>query len=156
MSDAGPSLYLDTSCLLKLFVPEPESIRVAELVAVESEVVVSTWAKLELTTQLQARSEGGALTRRRGMALMAKFDELMSTPPYVLVRVPTDLAEVAVDQILPFGKAAHCRTADRIHLAAMAHLGIRRLLTNDDAQARAAADLGFEVLLPRPPRRRRG
>ena len=34
-------------------------------------------------------------------------------------------------------------------LATMDALRVRRLLTNDDAQARAAAHLGFSVLLPR-------
>jgi hypothetical protein len=33
------SLYLDTSCLLKLFFPERESARVAALVAAEESVV---------------------------------------------------------------------------------------------------------------------
>ena len=43
----------------------------------------------------------------------------------------------------------HCRTLDRLHLAAMEALGLRRLLTNDEIQGRAAKARGFEVLLPR-------
>jgi hypothetical protein len=42
----------------------------------------------------------------------------------------------------------HCRTLDRLHLAIMASIGMRRLLTNNDAQARAARRLGFDVFLP--------
>jgi predicted nucleic acid-binding protein len=38
---------------------------------------------------------------------------------------------------------------DRLHLAAMQALDVRRLLTNDEIQARAAAALGFEILRPR-------
>jgi len=39
------SLYLDTSCLLKLLLPEVESRRVAEIVAAEEHVVVSSLAQ---------------------------------------------------------------------------------------------------------------
>ena len=35
---------------------------------------------------------------------------------------------------------------DRLHLAAMEDLGVRRLMTADEAQAAAAKALGFEVL----------
>ena len=41
------SLYLDTSCLLKMLFPEPETRRVMQLVAVEEHVVISTLARLE-------------------------------------------------------------------------------------------------------------
>jgi predicted nucleic acid-binding protein len=45
-------------------------------------------------------------------------------------------------------EAAHY-ASDRLHLAIIESLGLRRLLTNDDGQARAARGLGFEVTLPR-------
>jgi hypothetical protein len=44
---------------------------------------------------------------------------------------------------------ASCPTLDRLHLAAMQSLELRHLLTNDDAQARAARALGFSVVVPR-------
>ena len=56
------SLYLDTSCLLKLLFPEPESRRVAQLIEAESSVVVSALARLEALGQLQARVAGGILS----------------------------------------------------------------------------------------------
>jgi hypothetical protein len=46
-------------------------------------------------------------------------------------------------------KDRYCPTLDRLHLAVMQALGFRRLLTNDDAQARAGRALGFSVSLPR-------
>jgi predicted nucleic acid-binding protein len=42
----------------------------------------------------------------------------------------------------------HCRTLDRLHLAAMEELGLRRLMTNDAAEAAGAKALGFEVVGP--------
>ena len=42
----------------------------------------------------------------------------------------------------------HCRTLDRLHLAAMEELGLRRLMTNDSAEAAGAKALGFAVVSP--------
>ena|SRR5437667_7618544 len=143
------SLYLDTSCLLKMFFPEPESAKVAALVAAEERVVVSTLAKLEATVQINARLDGGRLTRRKAGALVGRLEMLMTLAHYELVGATADLAAVAEAQIAPLGSKAHCRTLDRLHLAAMATLSLRRLLTNDDLQAAAATDLPFDVIMPR-------
>jgi predicted nucleic acid-binding protein len=43
----------------------------------------------------------------------------------------------------------HCRSLDRLHLAAMEELGVSRLMTHDVRQARAAVEAGFEVVEPR-------
>jgi len=53
-----------------------------------------------------------------------------------------------VGQIVPLGRSVHCRTLDRLHLATMEALGLRRLLTSDETQARAGLVRGFEVLRP--------
>ena len=45
-------------------------------------------------------------------------------------------------------RRVHCRTLDRLHLAAMEELGLRRLMTTDTAQAAGGKALGFEVVSP--------
>jgi predicted nucleic acid-binding protein len=142
------SLYLDTSCLLKLFFPEPETPAVARQIAAEGRVVVSTLAKLEALVQLSARVAGGLLSRRTASTIEARLDATLGLAPYQLVQIP-EVVGIAELQVRPVGKARHCPTLDRLHLAAMEALSLRRLFTNDGAQAAAARDLGFEVLLPR-------
>jgi predicted nucleic acid-binding protein len=44
--------------------------------------------------------------------------------------------------------SVHCRTLDRLHLAIMESLGATRLMTHDEAQAKAATELGFQVMRP--------
>ena len=60
------SLYLDTSCLLKLFFDEPETERTMELVAREERVVVSSLARLEAVIQIQARTTDRMLSSSAG------------------------------------------------------------------------------------------
>jgi predicted nucleic acid-binding protein len=143
------SLYLDTSCLLKLFFPEPQSTRTAALVARERRVVVSSLARLEALVQIQARVAGGLLSGRAAASLQRLIEGTLVRAPYDVVPVPGGIDRVAEQQILPMTRSVHCRTLDRLHLAAMQAFGLHRILTNDDVQARAAAALGFEVLSPR-------
>lgn len=143
------SLYIDTSCLLKVPFPEPETARVMQLVAAEEHVVVSSLARLETVVQIHARLCGGLLSRPAGRQLIRRLDELLRRTPYDVVRVPLSALDLAEKQVRPPQREAYCPTLDRLHLAVMRALDVRRLLTNDDAQARGARELGFSVVLPR-------
>lgn len=145
----GSSLYLDTSCLLKLLLPEPETRRVVEILGAEEHVVVSSLARLEATSQIHARVLGGKLKRSSARSLVSRMDGLLREAPCELLRAPAEIVDLAETQIRGFPKGGHCPTLDRLHLAVMTALDIDRLLTNDDAQARAARALEFTVSLPR-------
>jgi predicted nucleic acid-binding protein len=142
------SLYIDTSCLLKLVLVEPESGRVHELVQAESQVLISTLAELEAEQQLWGRYLGGSMSRRKHQGLRGFLENFRGTAPFTHKTVPEDLARLALVQMRR-SDAAYCRTLDRLHLAAMESLGVRRLLTHDDQQAAAARALGFAVVRPR-------
>ncbi len=58
-------IYLDTSCLLKLLLEEPESEAVRMAVAGESEVIVSALTELETAVRLRAGWLGGEYRERR-------------------------------------------------------------------------------------------
>jgi predicted nucleic acid-binding protein len=143
------AIYLDTSCLLKMLFPEPESARVLALCAAESRVVVSSLAKLEATVQIQARYLGGTLTKPGATRIRSKLEATLAMAPFEFALFPPGAVETAEQQLRLERRAPHCRTLDRLHLATMEMLGLGRLLTNDEPQARAAMGLGFQVLLPR-------
>jgi len=143
------SLYVDTSCLLKLFFDEPETERTIELVAREDRVVVSSLARLEAVIQIQARTTARMLSSSTAARLVARMDTVLQRDPYDLVATPATIFEAAEEQVLPLARSTCCRTLDRLHLGAMQALRLRRLLTNDDGQARAAKAIGFSVAMPR-------
>lgn len=142
-------LYLDTSCLLKLFFVEAETQRTLEIVAGERRVLVSSLARLEADVQVQARVAGGLLKTPAGTKLLHRIDSVLGSEPYEPVPTPQTVFEVATRQIRPLQKKSYCRILDRLHLATMEALRVGRLLTNDDRQAAAARALGFEVVVPR-------
>ena len=143
------ALYLDTSCLLKVFFPEPETDRTLALIGAEARVLVSSLARLEALSQIRARAAGGLLSPARATRLRRRVDAVLKLAPYERVRCPADIIDIAADQIRITEKGAYCRTLDRLHLATMQALGIHRLLTNDRVQAAAARSLGLDVMLPR-------
>jgi predicted nucleic acid-binding protein len=142
------SLYCDTSSLLKTLFLEPESARVAAIIAAEPRVVVSTLTRLEARVRIAARLTGGAVSKSTATKLVRRMEADLAAPPFEIVSLPPAVAEAAEEQVV-FAKAAvHCRSLDRLHLAVMHLLGLNRILTSDLAQARAARSLGFVVVAP--------
>lgn len=145
MSAESP-LYLDTSCLLKLFFLQPESASVVAALACEDHVVVSELARLEAETQLRARLVGGVLTKSKHRRILAELTRTLSLDPFVSVAFPVDAFEGA--RKITESAKVHCRTLDLLHVAAMTALGLNRLFTNDRTQSKVARSLGLLVKMP--------
>lgn len=138
-------LYIDSSAMLKLLWREPESDTVRARVANEDVVIVSSLAELEAEVQLTAAWLGGRYSEARWRIFRAKLAELRTTDPFRFRDVSGSVFQTAIRQHRTAGRT-HCRTLDRLHLAAMTELEVTRLLTHDAAQATAARALGFDVL----------
>ena len=143
-------IYIDSSSLLKVLWEEPESRAVRQAVAREAHVVVSSLAELETEVQLRAKWLGGAVTKARYNAYRNRLLSFREIAPFEFRSLPGSVFQKAILQHLA-GKQ-HCRSLDRLHLAAMDELGLDRLLTNDSKQATVARHLGFEVVSPDPDR----
>ncbi len=140
-------IYADTSCLLKVLRPEPLSGSVWSAIQGETTVVISVLAELETLVQLKAAWKGGGLTRHQWRQAEAKFGQLRNQPPFEFRALGAAVFKVALRQHRNAGDV-HCRSLDRLHLAAMEELKISRLMTHDEGQAKAAIETGFEVVRP--------
>lgn len=143
-------IYLDTSCLLKLFLEEPESEAVRLAVAGEAEVIISALSELETAVQLRAGWLAGEYRESRYRRYVGRLNALRATDPFRFRPLAGSVFQTALRQDRDARKL-HCRTLDRLHLAAMEELGLRRLMTNDAAEAAGAKSLGFEVVSPGRP-----
>jgi len=143
-------IYIDSSCLLKLLWRESESAAVAETVGREPMVIVSIITELETLTQLQAAYLGGDYGRPQWRRLEACLASLRNQSPFEFRDLSRSLFHTALRQHRKAGDL-HCRTLDRLHLAAMEEFGLMRLMTHDDRQAKAAIAMGFAVLQPGRP-----
>jgi predicted nucleic acid-binding protein len=141
-------IYADTSCLLKVLRPEPLSKAVWDAIAAEDAVIVSALAELETIVQLKGFWMGGILTRSEWRRSETQFSLLRNQPPYEFRNLSAAIFQTALRQHKNSGNK-HCRSLDRLHLAAMEELEVSRLMTHDASQARAAMEAGFEVVCPR-------
>ena len=139
-------LYIDSSSLLKTMWEEPESDAVRVAIAGEAQVVVSTLTELETEVQLRAKWLGGVTPKVRYDAYRAKLASFRRTSPFQFRELSGAVFQLGILQHV--SGRWHGRTLDRLHLAAMSELGLRRLLTNDSKQAAAARALGYDVLSP--------
>ena len=140
-------IYADTSCLLKVLRPEPLSGMVWSAIQAEDPVIISALAELETLVQLKAAWTGGRLTRNEWRQAEAKLGHLRNQPPFEFRTLPSTVFQAALRQHRHSGDL-HCRSLDRLHLAAMEELNISRLMTHDEGQAKAAVEAGFEVVRP--------
>jgi predicted nucleic acid-binding protein len=140
-------IYIDSSCLVKLIRLESDSAAVGRAISEEIEVIVSTLAELEALVQLKASYKAGDYSLAQLRRYEAELYLFRNREPYHFTAVPRGTWESAFRQHRN-SRDIHCRTLDRLHLAAMENLNVRRLMTTDVAQANAARYLGFEVIEP--------
>ena len=130
---AGTLLYLDSSAIVKLVVPEPETRALRELLRSWPERVSSIVARIEVE-RVAGRIGSAAVRRARSV-----------TSRLALVDVDDDVVRVA-GAIGP----PELRTLDAIHLATAISLGrdLGAMCAYDVRLAEAAHSKAIEVLAP--------
>ena len=101
--------YIDSSCLVKVFRPEPESSAVLKALTSESTVIVSELTELEVMVQLKADFLAGDLTRPRWRQLEARVSLLRHEPPYEFRVLSAAVFRTALRQHRNSGDV-HCRS----------------------------------------------
>jgi predicted nucleic acid-binding protein len=140
-------IYIDTSCLVKVFLFEESTQAVLRAIGNEKSVVVSGLTELETLIELKAGHMGGNYGIEKWRHLELQLHVLRNEEPFVFRPMPNGIWEVAFRQHRT-SRDVHCRTLDRLHLAAAEKFGITRIMTRDAAQSKAAEELGFEVVEP--------
>jgi predicted nucleic acid-binding protein len=139
-------IYIDTSALIRTLISETASEAVDQSLNEETSVIVSPLVELEIHVQLRGWFLGGRYPRREYSSLCENFESLKSIRPFAFRMISGAVFSAALHQHQQ--TEIHCRSLDRLHLAAMEELGIKRLMTHDFRQADAARERGFEVLMP--------
>lgn len=131
-------IYLDTSCLVKLYYPEPDSRKMAKLVDGEVIAFVPLHG-LELANALELmlfRKEAKP-AQVRGTHALIEADlraGVLHRPPIVWEDVLEDATTLARAHTRTIG----CRSLDMLHCAAARRLSATAFLTTDARQRRLA------------------
>lgn len=139
-------IYIDTSSLLKLILTDVHSVEVDRAVCLEAVAVVSSLTELEACVQIKALRLRGKLSESGALRVWTRLTQILAQEPFVSRNFSGSIFRIALRQHEM--ATTHCRSLDRLHLAAMEEFGIKRLMTHDTRQAEAARELGYEVLSP--------
>lgn len=131
---------------MKLFILDEHSEAMILAIQLESGVVVSPLTELEVAVQVRGIHLGGGMRSARYIRVREQLAETIANDPFIIRPMVSRVFSTAIAQNAQ--TTSHCRSLDRLHLAAMEELGINRLMTHDGRQAEAARELGYEVLSP--------
>ncbi len=143
-SPAGP-IYLDTSALIKLHLPEPESDDLDRVLRGRRDVQISDLAVTELTSGVARRKRDGELSAELAGELHRTLLDHVSAGHYIRAICNAETHRAA-ERLLLSLEAAPLRSADSLHLALALSHGARTLATFDRRLQAAAPTLGLALL----------
>lgn len=135
-------VYLDTSALAKLYVPEPESSDLEAALVGRRDLVLSELALTELTSAVARRVREGDLTERDGRRLYQRAIRDLLGGEFRRVELSSEVHREAERILMSVGHRLALRAADTLHLGAAVWAGARVIVTYDARTDAAAAALG--------------
>lgn len=137
-------IYVDTSVILPLFVPEPTSK--ATMAFVDSlppdQLTVSQWTMVEFLSVLGRHVRGGRIDDAYAGEVRARFEKLV--PGTFRILSPT-VADFSLARQWLADPARGLRAGDALHLAVASNNAAGEIFTFDKNMLRAGRDLGLTV-----------
>lgn len=144
------SRYWDTSCVLPLYIPEPNSAALAELAGSEDGPIASSQILgFEFLFAVQAHLARRQIPKEFAAKVQRKFMTDVDSGRFLMIPLGEDLLPSAVEMAVKLAGQAQgleVRTLDGIHLTTALQLGSEEIVTSDKRMRKAAEALGLRVL----------
>lgn len=135
--------YIDTSALLKWYIPEIGSERVDRYLSTADSVEISRLTCLEIECAIKRRTRAGSLSEREAGQVVGQFQSDLYDGLFTLYQM-TERIFLHAQELLRRIRAP-LRSLDALHLATAAqHGGV--LVTADQVLARAAAEASVDAI----------
>ena len=136
-------VYLDTSVVVALFIPEPSTARVSDWFERSTDTVVSSdWLLTEFASALAVKTRRGELSPRHAKAAWDEFSSLAQSGVRLL---PLDRDGFSQASELVRSARSPLRAGDALHLAVALQAGARTIATADSRLATGAEACGLNV-----------
>lgn len=135
-------VYLDTSALAKMYVPERWSDALEEALVGRRDVLVSELAVTELASALARRLRAGDLSAADGRRVYQRVMRDIVDGDFRRLELTADVHREAERLLMSVALRTALRASDALHLAQAALAGARALVTFDKRMADAAEALG--------------
>lgn len=132
-------VYVDTSALVALIVPEAQSAAVARWYGrSRAELVSATWCVTEFASALGIKQRAGQLDARQALDAWQRFERLAAND---LALLPLPAAVFHRAAALALDAQSALRAGDALHLACAEQAGARSMATLDVVLGRASQQL---------------
>ena len=136
-------VYLDTGCLVKLYYPEPDSLRVSARVTGKS-ICYTPLHELELTNALHQKAFAGQATPSQITGVFALISADIAAGVLLKPMLDIHLAfEVAQTFSAQHTRLIGCRSLDILHCAQAHLLQLEDFVSTDARQIRLAQAIGL-------------
>jgi predicted nucleic acid-binding protein len=146
------AVYWDTSALLKLYAPEPDSSDYRRLLIEQPEdVAISFLHRVELYFAFRGKESRGEIVGGSAKLLFQQFEQHVTTGRFFVIPWGEDVALEArrlLDTSLSATPAAMLRSLDGLHLGALLAAKIQCVVTADVKMRDAARIAGIAVREP--------
>jgi uncharacterized protein len=137
------ALYLDTSALLKWYLPESGSEKFSEFVQARSGARISSLSVTEFHRAIARKTRDRNLTAPLAADVLAAFSAQTTAGYLHLLPIKDEYMAHATELIDSIKQPLH--TLDALHLAIAHATACREFATADKIQAKAARTLGMNV-----------
>jgi predicted nucleic acid-binding protein len=149
--DSSP-VYLDSSALAKLFLPERHSEVVERALHGRSDVILSDLAVTEFVSVIARRVRERTLRASQARRLYRRLLQDLSRGEFLRIDLTEPCHRQAERLLFTLGERTPLRSADALHLALASAARAATLFTFDRRLAAAATILGgFDVVGPQRP-----
>lgn len=146
------AIYWDTSALLKLYAPEPDSSDYFRLLIQQREdVAISFVHRVELYFALAGKELRGEIASGSAQRLFQLFEQHVSSGRYFVIPWGDDVAWEArrlLDTSLSATSPVMLRSLDGMHLGALRAARIQSVVTADLKMRNAAGVMSIKVIEP--------
>jgi len=139
---ASSPVYLDTSALAKLYLPEPRSDEMEDALLGRRDVIVSDLAVTELTSAVARRVRDADLTAAHARRIYQRLLRDVGGGEFRRAEITSNAHREAERLLMGVGRRVPMRAADALHLGMAGLLGVRVLVTFDQRMRAAAEGLG--------------
>lgn len=137
--------YIDTSALLKWYLPERDSDAVSRWIETQTDIAFSRLAWLEFRCALARRVRAGTLDGHSADAALDSFRGDAADGVFTLLPL-TDADALAADALMSEVSRTALRTLDALHLAVARSHHAAVIATADRVMAQAARELDMAVI----------
>ena len=142
MKIASSPVYLDTSALAKLYLPESGSDEMEDALLGRRDVIVSDLAITELASAVARRVREVDLTQAHARRIYQRVASDVAAGEFRRAEISANTHREAERLLMGIGRRVPLRAADALHLGMAGLMGARVLVTFDRRMRSAAEALG--------------